>query len=183
MYIDHGNDVLMNNLDTSEISCDNRRCSRLYWPFSVVGSECKNAMRSMLHTCDLYATQKNVIFNANKSKCICCHPIGMSKLSDWFRCTPICAIRLFIVLFDCVSDARATEFVLFSCSSCTSVYMTVKTVNKISSALKIACLCGPLVLSPDISCWRLILILMQIRFDCPVASPQFLVWEIEGGLL
>jgi len=33
----------------------------------------------MLHTCDIYTTQYSVFFNANKSKCICCHPIGVSK--------------------------------------------------------------------------------------------------------
>jgi len=29
----------------------------------------------------MYAAQYNVLFNANKSKCICCHPIGISKFA------------------------------------------------------------------------------------------------------
>jgi Reverse transcriptase (RNA-dependent DNA polymerase) len=38
-----------------------------------------SAMRSMLNSCDAYATQYNVLFNAKKSKCIRCQPIGAVK--------------------------------------------------------------------------------------------------------
>jgi hypothetical protein len=85
-------DVLLNNLDSSGIGLSYRlffrRCISLRRRFSVVGSWCKCYMRSMLHTCDLYATQYNVLFNASKSKCICCHPISMSKLALLTLCFP-----------------------------------------------------------------------------------------------
>jgi hypothetical protein len=38
-----------------------------------------NAMRHMLQVCDGYTAQYNVIFNATKSKCLCCHPIKTPK--------------------------------------------------------------------------------------------------------
>jgi hypothetical protein len=44
-----------------------------------------NAMRCMLQICDNYAAQYNVLFNAEKSKCLRCHPIGAANqtlLSD-----------------------------------------------------------------------------------------------------
>ena len=37
------------------------------------------AMRHMLQVCDDYAAQYNVLFNATKSKCLCCHPVGTPK--------------------------------------------------------------------------------------------------------
>ena len=51
-----------------------------------------NAMRSMLHVCDIYAAQYNVLFNANKSKCICCHPISMTKRFTSSFCYPTFSI-------------------------------------------------------------------------------------------
>jgi hypothetical protein len=38
-----------------------------------------NAMRCMLRICDDYAAQFKVVFNASKSKCLCCHPTGTAK--------------------------------------------------------------------------------------------------------
>jgi Reverse transcriptase (RNA-dependent DNA polymerase) len=38
-----------------------------------------NAMRSMLHVSDVYASQSNVPFNVKNSKFICCHSNGISK--------------------------------------------------------------------------------------------------------
>ena len=38
-----------------------------------------SAMRHMLQVCDDYAAQYNVLFNATKSKCLCCHPVGTPK--------------------------------------------------------------------------------------------------------
>jgi hypothetical protein len=38
-----------------------------------------NAMRSMLNVCDEFAAQFNVVFNATKSKCIYCIPVGASR--------------------------------------------------------------------------------------------------------
>ena len=51
-----------------------------------------NAMRSMLHVCDIYAAQYNVLFNANKSKYICCHPVGMTKCFTSSFCYPAFSI-------------------------------------------------------------------------------------------
>jgi hypothetical protein len=38
-----------------------------------------NAMRCMLRICDDYAAQFKVVFNASKSKCLCCPPTGTAK--------------------------------------------------------------------------------------------------------
>jgi Reverse transcriptase (RNA-dependent DNA polymerase) len=47
-----------------------------------------NVTRSMLHVCDIFAAQYNVLFNAIKSKCICCHHIGMTKRLTSSFCYP-----------------------------------------------------------------------------------------------
>ena len=47
-----------------------------------------NAMKSMLHACDVYATQYSVLINAYKSKSSCCHPIGKSKHASCLFCYP-----------------------------------------------------------------------------------------------
>jgi hypothetical protein len=47
-----------------------------------------SAMRSMLNICDAYATQYNVLFNANKSKCLCCHSISTVKNTLRLTCNP-----------------------------------------------------------------------------------------------
>ena len=84
-------DVLLNNLDSSGIGCHIGSFfvgALAYADDLVLLAPSANAMRSMLHACDLYATEYNVLFNANKSKCICCHPIGMSKLALRTFCYP-----------------------------------------------------------------------------------------------
>ena len=45
-------------------------------------------MRSMLNICDDYATKCDVLFNAKKSKCIRCHPIGAVKYLSRFTFNP-----------------------------------------------------------------------------------------------
>ena len=48
-----------------------------------------NAMRRMLQVCDDYAAQYNVLFNATKSKCLCCHSVGTPKYGLKFvNCQP-----------------------------------------------------------------------------------------------
>ena len=60
----------------------------------IFASSANNAVRSMLHTCVLHATQYSFLFNANKSKCIRCHPIGMFKLALRTFCYPSFIIGL-----------------------------------------------------------------------------------------
>jgi len=89
-------DILLNNLDSSRIGCHIGSFfvgALAYADNLVLLTPSANAMRSMLHTCDLYATQYNVLFNANKSKGICCHPSsypssGVSKLALRTFCYP-----------------------------------------------------------------------------------------------
>jgi len=38
-----------------------------------------NALRHKLRLCDDYVAQFNVVFNANKSKCLCCSPAGAAN--------------------------------------------------------------------------------------------------------
>jgi len=38
-----------------------------------------NAMRHVLRLCDDYTAQNNVVFNASKSKCLCCSPACTAK--------------------------------------------------------------------------------------------------------
>jgi hypothetical protein len=45
-------------------------------------------MRSVLNLCDDYAAQYDVLFNAKKSKCIRCNPIGAVKYSSRFTYNP-----------------------------------------------------------------------------------------------
>jgi len=83
--------VLLNFLDSSRIGCHIGSFfigALAYADDLVLLAPSANAIRSMLHTCNLYATQHNVQFNANKSKCICCHPIGVSKLALRTFCYP-----------------------------------------------------------------------------------------------
>jgi len=47
-----------------------------------------NAMRCMLRICDEYAAQFKVVFNASKSKCLCCHPNGTPKHATQAACLP-----------------------------------------------------------------------------------------------
>ena len=44
-----------------------------------------NAMRCMLQICDEYAAQYNVVFNANKSKCLHCRSHSIAKQVSTFR--------------------------------------------------------------------------------------------------
>ena len=77
-------DVLLNNLDSSGVGCHIGSFfvgALAYADDLVLLAPSANSMRSMLHICDTYAAQYNVLFNANKSKCICCHPIGISKVA------------------------------------------------------------------------------------------------------
>jgi len=63
--------VLLNNLDSSEIGCHIGSFfvgALAYAGILVLLAPSANAMRSMLHTCDVYATQYNVLFNANNNK-------------------------------------------------------------------------------------------------------------------
>jgi Reverse transcriptase (RNA-dependent DNA polymerase) len=45
----------------------------------VLVAPSSNAMRCMLQMCDEYAAQYDVVFNANKSKCLHRHPHGIAK--------------------------------------------------------------------------------------------------------
>jgi hypothetical protein len=56
----------------------------------------------MLRMCDDYATQFNVVFNASKSKCLPCLPIGTSK-----HVTPTVSIPSFSIGFNAIEfDAK-----------------------------------------------------------------------------
>jgi hypothetical protein len=84
-------DVLLDNLSLSGIGCHIGLFfvgALAYADDLVLLAPSANAMRSMLHVCDVYATQYNVLFNAKKSKCICCHPIGISKRFSRSFCYP-----------------------------------------------------------------------------------------------
>jgi hypothetical protein len=84
-------DVLLGNLSLPGIGCHIGLFfvgALAYADDLVLLAPTANAMRSMLHVCDVYAAQYNVLFNANKSKCICCHPIGISKFYSRFSCYP-----------------------------------------------------------------------------------------------
>jgi hypothetical protein len=84
-------DVLLNNLESSGIGCHIGSFfvgALAYADDLVLLAPSANAMRSMLHTCDIYAAEYNVLFNANKSKRIRCHPIGMSKPALRTFCYP-----------------------------------------------------------------------------------------------
>jgi len=59
-----------------------------------------NAMRHMLRLCDDDAAQFNVVFNASKSKCICCSPAGAAE-----QVTPADSLPSFSIGF------RVIEFV------------------------------------------------------------------------
>jgi Reverse transcriptase (RNA-dependent DNA polymerase) len=82
-------DVLLGNLRYRGIGCHIGLLltgALAYADDLVLLAPSANAMRSMLHVCDVYAAQYNVLFNAKKSKCICCHPIGVSKCFSRYVC-------------------------------------------------------------------------------------------------
>jgi len=54
-----------------------------------------NAMPHMLRLCDDYTAQFNVVFNASKSKCLCCSPAGAAK-----KVTPADSLPSFSILID-----------------------------------------------------------------------------------
>ena len=84
-------DVLLGNLSLPGIGCHINLFffgALAYADDLVLLAPTANAMRSMLHVSDVYAAQYNVLFNDNKSKCICCHPIGISKFYSRFSCYP-----------------------------------------------------------------------------------------------
>ena len=84
-------DVLLDNLSSRGIGCHiGLLCTGAlaYADDLVLLAPSANAMRSMLCVCDDYAARYNVLFNANKSKCICCHPIGISKCGSRLFCYP-----------------------------------------------------------------------------------------------
>ena len=45
-------------------------------------------MRRMLQICDAYAAHYSVIFNAQKSKCLCCRPTGTAKQVSYYTHYP-----------------------------------------------------------------------------------------------
>ena len=58
-----------------------------------------SAMRTMLSICDDYATQFNVLFNANKSICLRCNPIGSVRNNSRLTCYPSFCIGLIGIKF------------------------------------------------------------------------------------
>ena len=58
----------------------------------VLVAPCSNAIRCVLQICDEYTAQFNVVFNANKSKCLHCHPHGIAKQvsRSGFTVLPFC---------------------------------------------------------------------------------------------
>jgi hypothetical protein len=53
----------------------------------------------MLSICDAYATHFNVLFNANKFKCIRCNPIGAARNTSRLACNPSFRIGLNCIEF------------------------------------------------------------------------------------
>jgi hypothetical protein len=58
-----------------------------------------SAMRTMLSICDDYATQFNVLFNANKSICLRCNPTGAARHTSRFTSYPSFCIGLTCIKF------------------------------------------------------------------------------------
>jgi Reverse transcriptase (RNA-dependent DNA polymerase) len=88
-------DVLLRKLSSTGIGCHMSLFfvdALAYADDLVLLASSANAMRSVLHVCDIYAVQYNVLFNANKSMCICCHPIGMTKCFTSSFCYPTFSI-------------------------------------------------------------------------------------------
>jgi hypothetical protein len=75
-------DVLLRELCSQDMGCHIGSLfvgARAYADDLVLAAPSPNAMRHMLQVCDEYAAQYSVIFNAKKSKCLCCHPVRTPK--------------------------------------------------------------------------------------------------------
>jgi Reverse transcriptase (RNA-dependent DNA polymerase) len=75
-------DVLLNELSATGIGCHIGLFfvgALAYADDLVLLAPSANAMRRMLQICDAFAAHYNIIFNAQKSKCLCCRPTCTDK--------------------------------------------------------------------------------------------------------
>jgi hypothetical protein len=84
-------DVLLDELSATGIGCHIGLFfvgALAYADDLVLLAPSANAMRRMLQICDAYAAHYSVIFNAQKSKSLCCRPTGIAKQVSYYAHYP-----------------------------------------------------------------------------------------------